>query len=148
MSYWCSSAICFCRSAVYWGPAGLIPINCGWPKNCIPDVCIPIAIPACWTPKEENISLALLLSHSFHLILNAPTKRNQNYIYVLKSQFTSLQWLSVNVLMFKTVCDWNNLEAKQVKRRPPLEWNQLNQYSSVSVLCMHQWEPTLASLLR
>lgn len=31
-SYWCSSAICFCMSAVYWGPAGLIPINCGWPK--------------------------------------------------------------------------------------------------------------------
>lgn len=29
MTYWCSSAICFCMSAVYWGPAGLIPINCG-----------------------------------------------------------------------------------------------------------------------
>lgn len=54
ISYWCSSAICFCRSAVYWGPAGLMPINCGWPKNCIPGVCIPIAIPLCQTKKNKG----------------------------------------------------------------------------------------------
>lgn len=56
-SYWCSSAICFCMSAVYCGPAGLIVINCGWPMNCIPGFCIPIAIPPCETNKYQRQQL-------------------------------------------------------------------------------------------
>lgn len=57
ISYWCSSAICFCMSAVYWGPAGLMPMNWGWPRNWIPGVCMPRAMPPCQTgtTRKNNI---------------------------------------------------------------------------------------------